>query len=282
VELYVKAYKAGWLISLLFLLSTSFTKVSVLLFYRRLVKDAFSTRLRLATWAAIGFVVLYTTIFTIFLLTECHPLDAQWNSLDATYTKKYHCTPMNAQILQGRISGGFMVFTDFYSVTLPAILVFKVTLTQRQRIALIVIFGLGYLVVGAGIVRTFYLSKLEGFSDLDKTWLGFNTFAAGIAEGNIGIVCACVPSLRRFFGQWFRDRSTGAGSGAEGGSGSGFSSHGGGEAKMATPHSNFNGRTVLISTMSEEPWPLETQSQSSCKVHEENGRQGAPFYQASP
>ena len=38
---------------------------------------------------------------------------------------------------------------------------------------------------------------------MDKTWLGFNTFVAGIAEGNIGIVCACIPSLKRFFGQWF-------------------------------------------------------------------------------
>jgi hypothetical protein len=119
----------------------------VLLFYRRLVQNAFSTRLKLAIWAAIGFVVVYTLIFTIFLLTDCYPLEALWNEVNPYYTKKYRCTSINTQVLQGRISGGFMVFTDFYSVTLPAILIFRISMTQRQRIALIVIFGVGYLYV---------------------------------------------------------------------------------------------------------------------------------------
>jgi hypothetical protein len=140
--------------------------------------------------------------------------------------------------------------------------------------------------VAAGIVRTIYLSRLEGFADLDKTWLGFNTFVAGIAEGNIGIVCACVPSLKRFFGQWFRDGSTGAGSGSEGGSGTGSESNGRGKKPLmsATPHSNFNGRSVLVSTASEEPYDSypTTLSQSSkggplTGVHEEDG-----FYYAHP
>jgi hypothetical protein len=122
---------------------------------------------------------------------------------------------------------------------------------------------------------------------MDKTWLGFNTFVAGIAEGNIGIVCACIPSLRRFFGQWFRDRSTGAGAVSEGGSGSGFESNGQDEAATKTPHSNFKGRSILISTVSEEPcnmdsYPATSQRQSSNGHEEGNGRQGESFYQAYP
>jgi hypothetical protein len=156
-----------------------------------------------------------------------------------------------------------------------------------------------FRVVGAGIVRTFYLSQLEGFDDLDKTWLGFNTFVAGIAEGNIGIVCACVPSLKRFFGQWFRDKSTGAGSGSEGGSESESNGRPGEAAQpTAASHFNFNGKSVLISTVSEEPYDMEerlkfgpesypTTSQSSKgapnAVHEEeSGRQGEAFHHAYP
>jgi hypothetical protein len=142
-----KTRQAGWIISVLFLTSTSFTKVSILLFYRRLVQHTFSTRLKVAIWAAIGFVIIYTIVFNVFLLTECFPLDALWNQLNPNYTKKYHCMSTNAQILQGRISGGFMVFTDFYSVTLPAILIFRLSMTKRQRIALMLIFGVGYLYV---------------------------------------------------------------------------------------------------------------------------------------
>jgi hypothetical protein len=108
-------------------------------------------RLRLAIWVAIAFVVVYTLLFCIFLLTECSPIDAQWNQLNPTYTKKYHCVSINAQVLQGRISGGFMVFTDFYSVTLPAILIFRLALTRQQRIALIFVFGVGYLYVATSV-----------------------------------------------------------------------------------------------------------------------------------
>jgi hypothetical protein len=102
---------------------------------------------------AIAFVIIYTLVFCIFLLTDCNPVDAQWNQLDPTYTKKYHCVSTSAEILQGRISGGFMVFTDFYSVTLPALLCFRISMTQRQRIALLVVFGAGYLYVATSVPR---------------------------------------------------------------------------------------------------------------------------------
>jgi hypothetical protein len=59
-------------------------------------------------------------------------------------------------------------------------------------------------VVIAGIVRTYYLGKAEG-SNPDKTWIAFNVFVAGIAEGNVAIICACAPSLKSFFGVFFRD-----------------------------------------------------------------------------
>lgn len=59
----------------------------------------------------------------------------------------------------------------------------------------------------AGIIRTIHLSNVQG-SNFDKTWLGFNVFAAGIAEGNIGIICACAPSIKSCFRAYFTDDST--------------------------------------------------------------------------
>ena len=54
---------------------------------------------------------------------------------------------------------------------------------------------------------------------------------------------------------------------------------------MSSPHSNFKGRSVLISTVSEEPYDMDaypTTSQSSNGHEEGNGRQGEAFYQAYP
>jgi len=65
-------------------------------------------------------------------------------------------------------------------------------------------------VVIAGIVRTAYLSQVQSLS-VDKTWLGFNVFVAGIAEGNLGIICACAPSLKSCFRVYFKDHFTSLG-----------------------------------------------------------------------
>jgi hypothetical protein len=64
----------------------------------------------------------------------------------------------------------------------------------------------------AGILRTIYLAQMQRSSDDDKTWIGFNTVVAGIAEGSIGIVCACAPSLHHFFRRFFGDTVTTVGS----------------------------------------------------------------------
>ena len=66
-------------------------------------------------------------------------------------------------------------------------------------------------VVVAGIVRTVYLSKVES-DDIDKTWNSFNVFVAGMAEENVAIICACAPSLKSCFRNFFKDRFTTKGS----------------------------------------------------------------------
>jgi len=59
-------------------------------------------------------------------------------------------------------------------------------------------------VVIAGCVRTFYLSEATSKKP-DKSWNVFSVWAASIAEANVGIMCACAPSLKSIFGKFFRD-----------------------------------------------------------------------------
>jgi hypothetical protein len=49
-----------------------------------------------------------------------------------------------------------------------------------------------------------YVGQVQNPKYLDKTWAGFNGYVTGIVESSVGIMCACVPSLRRFFGVSFR------------------------------------------------------------------------------
>jgi hypothetical protein len=87
-----------------------------------------------------------------------------------------------------------------------------------------------YRAGAAGTVRAVYQGlAMEG--GLDKPWLGYTAFAAGIAECNIAIICACAPSLKSFLGGFFRDNFPTSGSiGSSGMNMTGFSDLTGSEA----------------------------------------------------
>lgn len=58
-------------------------------------------------------------------------------------------------------------------------------------------------VSGSGIARTYYLWKAN--NSFDSAWIAFELAAWTIVECQLGIVCACAPSLRAFFRRYLRD-----------------------------------------------------------------------------
>jgi hypothetical protein len=130
------------------------------MFYRRLVAGTFSKRMTWALWTAIAFIVMYSIALFIFMFNMCYPLEAYWRQYDPTYTTKYHCQNQGVLDASAMIGGALSVITDFYSVTLPAILFLKVNITRKQRFGLFVIFGLGYLYV---LIFSLVVSNLRHF-----------------------------------------------------------------------------------------------------------------------
>ncbi|RDI88319.1 hypothetical protein Vi05172_g1937 [Venturia inaequalis] len=205
----------AYIIESLFLWSTCLTKVSVLMFARRLVRGTCSRNFKWAIWAAIAFVLAHTIAFYVLTFVACRPFVALWQQYNPDWLAKnpvFFCTDAVLTTQLSKLAGALSVVTDFYSVMLPAVLIFKIRITKRQKYGLLFIFGLGYLVVAAGIARTIYLDRAQA-EVYDKSWLTFNIFVASIAECNVGIACACAPSMKTLFGRFFRDVSVKYGSG---------------------------------------------------------------------
>lgn len=122
------------------------TKLSVLLFYRRLVAGLCSRKFKWAVWAAMIFAVVIAFTFLVILITGCHPLSAYWEKYDFVHPiSKYHCPSDNATAALGKAAGALSVFSDFYSIMLPAVLLMRIQITRRQKYGLIAIFSVGYL-----------------------------------------------------------------------------------------------------------------------------------------
>jgi hypothetical protein len=91
--------------------------------------------------------------------------------------------------------------TDYFQLRMPV----------RQRLAVGILFGLGIIVTGAGIVRTWYIYR-SLFNEYDQTWYAYPLWIAAAIEIDLGVVshsishpnhtlmwlqiCASAPVLR--------------------------------------------------------------------------------------
>lgn len=199
---FVPAVKNAWIAQMVYLISTTCVKVSVLLFYRRLVAGTYSKRWKYATIAAIAFTIAYCVSFIFVLCFGCSPLQAYWLSFDFVWLEDntYTCVKGEQANL---IAGILSVVSDLYAVLLPCLMLRHFDAPRRQKVALNIVFSFGLLVVAAGAVRTYYFNGLA--YTLDETWLGFDIFVWAQLELQLAIICASAPALRVFFRKYLSD-----------------------------------------------------------------------------
>ncbi|KAE9966860.1 hypothetical protein BLS_007249 [Venturia inaequalis] len=192
----VKSGLMAWAIEILFLACLSLTKISVLIFFRRLIDRSHSPWISKSIWAAIAFTVAYFFSFLLFLLFACDPTDATWKSLDIGWTGKYKCADRH---VVDPLNGVFSVFSDAYSIIIPVLVVSRLSMPANRKVVLYFIFCCGLIVLGAGIARTVWLSRLYTDPQRDLTWVGYDLLVWGTLEIQMALICASAPAMRGFF-----------------------------------------------------------------------------------
>lgn len=136
-----------WILNILYLAQTGFAKISILLFYQRLVESTCSRRFRFAIWALIGVVLLYSIVISVIYITECLPVTAAWLRYDSNWTSSnaVNCASSIQNVVVAWIAGLFAVITTFLTTLLPSSLFVQIRLSKRARIALAIILALGFL-----------------------------------------------------------------------------------------------------------------------------------------
>jgi hypothetical protein len=185
-----------------YVVASSAVKISILLFYRRL-SVTFSKTFLIATWVGIAYQVAYLIVFLSILLAIFRPLDSYWLSFDPTWAATHKYSHGNEQISLP-ISAALSVVGDFYSTVLPLLLVTFLDLPARQKTALYALFGLGFLVVAAGTVRTILLDRVIA-KTYDVSWTLWETWTWTVIELNVAILAASAPALKPFFRRFVID-----------------------------------------------------------------------------
>ncbi|KAM0802212.1 hypothetical protein BDR22DRAFT_845379 [Usnea florida] len=172
---------------MLFTIGTGSTRISVCLFVLRLV-PATKTFYRRWIW---GLLTLFTIITIADFLAQCFqciPLPGLWDK-----SVKARCFPESHMTQIAKVQGGSAVITDLLCVLLPVLLLQNIQISLRDKVAILVIIGLGIVTAATACVRT----ALVDFHTKNPTWDLIPTAIVACLEQNIGITVASMPALRQ-------------------------------------------------------------------------------------
>ncbi|KAF2431911.1 hypothetical protein EJ08DRAFT_696058 [Tothia fuscella] len=181
--------KLAFWAKLLFANASFFTMLSLLAFYYRLIADTHDSGFRIALHLAVAFntacylSVLFAQIFI------CYPVKDYWTFPEPPGAKCLEEGPVTLA------SGCLKTFADLLITTLPIPLILRMNMQKRQRYGVAALLALGYIASIAGIVRTYFTYRTF-YQTYDVTWWEYPGFLCAALENDLGVICACIPTLR--------------------------------------------------------------------------------------
>ncbi|KAL5594391.1 hypothetical protein BROUX41_001326 [Berkeleyomyces rouxiae] len=192
--------KTEYTFTVLYNLCLALTKTSILLFYLRLSRNI-NSFLRLSSWFLIGVLNVSAIVLTLMNIFQCSPVKASWTPI----TGNVKCILLLKQFL---CAAPINVITDLAILLLPLPVLTGMKLPLRQKIVLVSTFLLGIFITIIDVVRLYFLQKAyqnvpEDDStpgpfgpQLDLMWHGALAVTWSLVEVNLGIVWACIPTLK--------------------------------------------------------------------------------------
>ncbi|KAF2668345.1 hypothetical protein BT63DRAFT_273763 [Microthyrium microscopicum] len=189
----------------LYIFSTALTKISILLFYRRMATGSISPLFRWIVRGCILSVILYVIAFILALFLGCKPLNAFWNQVDIRWLsthvdgKDYHCFSEPNDLLSATVVS---IIQDFIACFTPVILFWKLQLPFRQKLALAAVFFVGFFTCICAVIRMTLTWDIF-FKTYDVSWTTGPAWVWMALEVHLGVICASVPALKVYFMRFF-------------------------------------------------------------------------------
>lgn len=168
-----------------------FTRISICIFLLRI----FNTKKywRWGLYTIIAFVTVTQIPSALALLVQCQPVQKWWNP-----TIPGKCWSSQAQISLGDYNGAVSVFCDWLLATLPIVFLWNVQISSRIKAGICCLMGIGFFSGLCAILRTVYFQKP---AVADFTWHVVDLIIWAMLEENIGIMAACMSTLKPLFQQ---------------------------------------------------------------------------------
>lgn len=160
-------------------------RISIICFYQRL----FSTRrFLLVTNCIIGLIALWGVGIFLSCALQCRPLRGFWDKgIEAD------CFDGNRFFIVNQV---FNIIMDFVLLALPLPIIWRLHRSWREKLGLSGIFLIGGFVCFASIYRIVALFYIE---PSNTTYTIYQATLWTHIEPSVGMICACLPSIRGLF-----------------------------------------------------------------------------------
>ncbi|KIW12140.1 hypothetical protein PV08_09415 [Exophiala spinifera] len=177
----------------LYAVGVAATKVAFLLFYIRLFP---SPALRRVALPLLAITLIHGLIFTFLFIFQCSPVSYAWTQWDGTGKGK--CLNFDVGAVLHAITN---IILDFLIFALPISQLWKLNLSQKKKIQVLFMFGVGFFVTLVSILRLWSLISLN--NTWNPTWDFVPLGYFSDLEFNVGIACICMPSVRVVLRHYF-------------------------------------------------------------------------------
>jgi hypothetical protein len=137
----------------------------------------------------IGFLVAYAVAMCIFFSLECRPVSYFWKQWDG----EHEGSCINFQ-LGTYIGSGVNIAFDLIVFFLPVPKLAKLQVRDKRRKAGVVLtFLVGLFVTLCSIIRLQYLAQIGRYSNATYHYNDIGIWSG--VEADVGVICACMPSI---------------------------------------------------------------------------------------
>ncbi|KAK2044521.1 CFEM domain-containing protein [Colletotrichum somersetense] len=179
-----------YIMEVLYFAQVTLLKMSLLFFYMRIFSH--NAPMRKLIWGTIAFNAVFGTTFIFLAVFQCAPVSFYWTKWDQEHLGT--CLDINGIAWA---NAGLSIILDFWMLGLPLSQIKTLNLHWKKKISVALMFFVGTFVTVVSILR---LQSLVQFAkSQNPTWDQFGVAMWSTVEINVGIICACLPSIRVIF-----------------------------------------------------------------------------------
>ncbi|KZL66413.1 CFEM domain-containing protein [Colletotrichum tofieldiae] len=166
------------------------TKISVLFFYLRIFPNK---SFRRATYTAMAYIALSTTIMLFMQIFQCIPLSYNWDGWKGDFGP-HHCLNINVLAF---VAGGLSISHDIIILFLPIPLLWHLNMGIRSKVGIFIMFSLGIFILITSCVRLRYITLFT--RSLNPTWDFTDPLIWSGIEVSVSMIIVCLPAMRVLF-----------------------------------------------------------------------------------